>query len=92
MITNSEINGLSTLGTVFLSLSHAQLTGYSTGASKVDVKPTIYCMGLAFFIMEKILQNAWYFSDHLLSLIEIYLCFDVNQFNVFDCFYSEENK
>ena len=42
--------------------------------------------------MTKKSQNDWSFSDHLLPLIEIYLCFGLNQFDLLAGFESDENK
>ena len=66
IVTYSDINVLITLNSTFPSLSHVILTEYSTGASKVDGKPTIYRISLASFTTKNHLQNEWCFSDPLL--------------------------
>ena len=65
---HSDINRLSTLDAMFTSLSHAQLTRYSTGANKVDKKPTIYCSSSSLFTMTKKSQNDQSFVGALLPL------------------------
>ena len=75
IITNSEINILGTLDATFTALFREELTGYSTGANKVDGKPTIYHSGLASFTRAKKSPNAWYFGAHLSPLLENYFSF-----------------
>ena len=66
MITNFDINRIGTLSATFFSLVHAQLTGYSTGANKVDGKTMIYRSGSDFFTVADKLQKALSFSSYLL--------------------------
>ena len=88
-ITNSYINGLSTLDATFTEFLHAWLTVYSTGANKVGVKPKIYRSGSDSLKMANKSKNSWSFGAHLLPVLEFF--FDVAQFNVFVCFKSEGN-
>ena len=90
MITNSDINGLSTFHATFPAFLYARLTGYITSSNKVDGKLTNYQGGSASFTMENKYQKAWHFSAHLLPLL-IYL-FIFNQIDVFACFVYDEDK
>ena len=84
MITNSDINRLRTFQATFLALLHAWLTGYGTGANKVDVKLKNYQSGSASFTMTNKSQNAYSFGAHLLPLLIFLTQFDIFAFFVYD--------
>ena len=92
MITNSDINGPSTLHATFLALLYTQLAGYGTGVNKVYGKPTNCKRGSASSKMaNKFAKHLVFWCSPLTFYYNFFFCY-LNWFDILADSVSDENK